>query len=456
MTDMRNRDTRRKTLILPVDIKSREMDARLLHAVVALDAGWRVIIGSKTLINRNLWRLPRGVYLFSTLAPGRLRIARCLRAMGFASQGWDEEGLIYGDRDIYLQERVSPDTMALIDQIFAWGEAHAEDLSIPARQAGKTVEVAGNPRLDLLRPELRGLHEPEARRIRATHGDFILITTNLSWANPHVLPKEQQDLHVPAQPADDRREGARSYLQYQKRMLTAFRSAIPHLARTFPDTRIILRPHPVENMESWKELLSPFPNVEVIREGAVIPWILASRILIHSNSTTGLEARLLGGCPVAFVPFNSPRHESPLPNGVSLIARSEEELSSLIARILSGNPPDSSAQDAFLKRYIHQTNDLQARYFVKRAEELLNNNDIAISGYASRFYLLMRHAQKMIRRNSARDIHRRNIFPDTSPDEVLKCANFLADCIKADCRGRIQIHEIGRNIYSLALISKYQ
>ena len=447
-------ESMRKVLILPIDIKSREMDARLLHAVMALDAGWQVITGSKTLINRNLWRLPRGVYLFSTLAPGRQRIARCLRRMGFASQGWDEEGLIYGDREIYLRERVCPSTMALIDQIFAWGQAHAEDLAVPARQAGKSVEVAGNPRLDLLHPRLQTLHEEEAARLRKAHGDFVLVTTNLSWANPHVIPKEQKDLHAPVSRNDDR-EGARSYLEYQKRMLKAFRSALPALARALPDTTIVLRPHPVENLESWKELLSPFPNVRVIRQGGVIPWILASRILLHSNSTTGLEACLLGSCPVAYVPFTSPRHESPLPNGVSLTATTENELVELISGILSGSVPDTSSQEAFLNRYIHRTDDLLTGHFLNRAEELLDRTAPSLTmNFATRAYLLARHVSKAMRRGHARDTHRRNIYPDTEPEEIASRARLLARCIGAECAERITVRPIVSNIYEMTLASR--
>ncbi|HHN73264.1 MAG TPA: hypothetical protein ENK13_04160, partial [Thermopetrobacter sp.] len=128
-----------KTLILPVDIKSREFDARLLHAAFALQRGWRVIVGSKTLINRAIWHLPRGVYLFSTVGRSRIRNARRLRRMGFASQGWDEEGLVYGDRALYRRQRLYAPTMALVDQLFAWGEESARDMRIVAEQAGKDV-----------------------------------------------------------------------------------------------------------------------------------------------------------------------------------------------------------------------------------------------------------------------------------------------------------------------------
>ena len=229
----------RKLLILPIDIKSRELDARLLHAAIAIDAGWEIIIGSKTLINRNLWRFSRGIYLFSTLAAGRYKTAKYLRKMGFSSQGWDEEGLVYGDKNTYIQERVHYKTMQLIDQIFAWGKKHAEDITSEAKKAGKDIYIAGNPRIDLLRPEMHNLYKNEIKSIKEKYGDFILITTNLSWANPHIIPKEQRELHKDNfNKKYGSRDGAKSYLAYQKRMLYEFKNAIPKIAEKLPNILI--------------------------------------------------------------------------------------------------------------------------------------------------------------------------------------------------------------------------
>lgn len=438
-----------KTLILPVDIKSRELDARLLHAAFALQAGWRVITGSKTLINRAIWRLPRGVYLFSTLAPGRLLMARCLKRMGFASQGWDEEGLIYGDPEIYRRQRLSAETMALVDRIYAWGEASARDMQVVADAAGKKVIVAGNPRLDLLRPQLRPLLEPEARRLRERHGDFILFATNLSWANPHVIPPEQADLHVDTPPPG--REGPWSYLQYQKHMLSAFRKAIPAVAKAFPEMRIILRPHPVEDTRSWEDVLASCPNAEIIREGAILPWIHAARVFVHSNSTTGLEARLLGHHPVAFVPFESPRHESPLPNGVSLKATTQEELLRLIAMVLEGRASLSREQEALLRHHLHLPEGLCTPRFVEDAERLWQSLPARRlpDALITRGYLALRHARKAIRRNHARDVHRRNIFPETRAEEIHARLSEIARLLSLDAATSARIITLAPNIFEL-------
>ncbi len=437
-----------KTLILPVDVKSREFDARLLHAAFALEAGWQVILGSKTLVNRAMWRLPRGVYLFSTVGRSRIRNARWLRRMGFASQGWDEEGLVYGDRALYRRQRLYAPTMALIDQLFAWGEESARDMRLVAREAGRDVEVAGNPRLDLLRPELRALHEEGARRLRERYGRFILVTTNLSWANPHVIPPEQQDLHGEKPPPG--REGEFSYLQYQKRMLEAFMQVVPAIARTFPDLALIIRPHPVERVETWHRLAQEFPNVHVVREGPVLDWTLASEALIHSNSTTGLEARLLGRHPVAYVPFESPRHESPLPNGVSLRAHDEAELLQTLQDVLEDRAEVPAQAQEMLARHVHLPDGLCTPRFVRRAEELLDRLERpAPSSLSTRGFLALRELRKKLRRGHRRDIHRRNIFPDTPLQEVTDRFDRLAAAAGLGVREHVRIRQLLPNIFVL-------
>ena len=437
-----------KTLILPVDIKSRELDARLLHAALALRAGWRVVLGSKTLINRAMWRMPRGIYLFSTLGRGRLLMARCLKNMGFASQGWDEEGLVYGDADLYRRQRLWAPTMKLVDQIFGWGEASARDMQVVADDAGKQVEVAGNPRLDLLRPQMHALHAPAVKGIRQKYGDFVLVATNLSWANPHVIPPEQQPLHGDEPPPG--REGEYSYLQYQKQMLQHMQKLIPAICRAFSDMQVVLRPHPVENVGYWHAVLKDVPNAHIVREGPVLAWTLAARTLVHSNSTTGLEARLVGKHPIAYTPVESPRHESPLPNGVSICARNVDEVLQAIEAIRAGRAHFSTQQEALLRRHLHMPESFCTAHFIQRAEELAQK----VKGFSPaevpvRAYLLLRHAHKAMRRNHARDIHRRNIFPDTSLAELSTRLRDVAQTAGFSLPPDARVREMAPNIFDI-------
>ena len=53
------------------------------------------------------------------------------------------------------------------------------------------------------------------------------------------------------------------------RKMGAFIEAIKYLAKNSNGYDIVLRPHPVENIETWRVLLEDIPNVYVIREGSI-------------------------------------------------------------------------------------------------------------------------------------------------------------------------------------------
>jgi surface carbohydrate biosynthesis protein len=48
---------------------------------------------------------------------------------------------------------------------------------------GTSIHLTGNPRGDLLRPELRGFYARDIESIRREYGDFILMNTNFKPVN---------------------------------------------------------------------------------------------------------------------------------------------------------------------------------------------------------------------------------------------------------------------------------
>jgi len=65
------------------------------------------------------------------------------------------------------------------------------------------------------------------------------------------------------------------------------------LADQRPDIRVIIRPHPSEKAESWRQIAEPLASVSVVENTDPNPWILASRLVLTTGCTTGLEAALL-------------------------------------------------------------------------------------------------------------------------------------------------------------------
>ena len=71
-----------------------------------------------------------------------------------------------------------------------------------------------------------------------------------------------------------------------------FLRAINYLVKEMPDTMFILRPHPVGDPLYWHSKLEPARNIFVLYRETIEPWIFASKCVIHSGCTVGLQSEL--------------------------------------------------------------------------------------------------------------------------------------------------------------------
>lgn len=345
-------------LLLPVETKAREFHAKLLLAAVAAEAGWDVLLGEQNAILAQLPVLQRGIYLDKSIAPTKTAHFRRLRAAGHRIVAWCEEGLVYRDRDAYLRERISLDSLAEVDRFFCWGEVQREDVLSKVNGDGEKLVLAGNPRFDLLRPGCRDLFAAEAAELNRAHGDYILINTNFARYNHFNGPdflidvlRQRGTLTTAEQEAFYTR-----WRDFLGELFHGFAEAMPALSKAFPDRTIVLRPHPSENHPRWAEMTRDLPNVRVIYQGNVVPWLMASPVLVHNSCTTGLESFLLDKPALAFRPATSETYDSYLPNAVSRPVWSADELIEAVRDALAAG---HVAKDA-------QADNVAARYYAAR------------------------------------------------------------------------------------------
>jgi hypothetical protein len=135
------------------------------------------------------------------------------------------------------------------------------------------------------------------------------------------------------------REYAEGFTAYKRSILGDFETLIQALDRAFPDFTIIVRPHPAENQEVYHRVASTCEHVRVINEGNVVPWLLASKVLVHNGCTTGIEAFALD---VPAVAYRARKHEQydrdfhQLPNRLSHECFNLDEVKVTLEKILSG------------------------------------------------------------------------------------------------------------------------
>lgn len=98
-------------LIIPIETKVREFDAKLLLSVVALRKGFDVVVGSLWEIKYLTDLLDRGIFLDKSIAKTKQQWFRQCRQKGHRVAALDEEGLVYFDAETYRQLRIFSESM---------------------------------------------------------------------------------------------------------------------------------------------------------------------------------------------------------------------------------------------------------------------------------------------------------------------------------------------------------
>ena len=216
--------------------------------------------------------------------PDNTSFYRQVRRLGWRTLAFDEEGLVYRSGEVFLRSRFSLETAAEVDGLMAWGPENARlwESAIPGDSP--PVFVTGNPRFDLLRPEFAHYHQPDVDALQARFGRFVLINGNFSLAN-HWNASRGVLSGWFADATARRKIGAETarYTAHQARLMRVFLELLPELPRRFPDTTFVLRPHPSENHEPWRQAAAGLERVHVVHEGNVIPWLLAASCLLHNG-----------------------------------------------------------------------------------------------------------------------------------------------------------------------------
>ena len=331
-------------LILPVENQVRELDSKLFFACVAAQRGFSSMIGSRGEVDFRLGQIPRGIYIAKSMTPRSKKVFRILQLLGHELVGWDEEAVnTFALPEVYYSRRLSARTLRAVQHLFAWGEADAELFRNYPDYPGTPIHITGNPRGDLLRPELRPFYAAKADRCRRKHGDFVLINTNFSHVNAYypvlnlLVPGKGKGLAKIGRAAIGMsREYAEGRAAHKHRVFAAFQKLVPFLHDAFPNLTVVIRPHPIENPTVYHALAERYPRVHVEKDSDnPIPWLIAARALVHCSCTTGVESWLTVTPTIAYRPDPSTRYEEPLPNALSHSCFELDQVAETLDRILN-------------------------------------------------------------------------------------------------------------------------
>jgi len=323
------------SLIIPVENQVRELDAKILLSCVAAQRGFSCTIGAWRELDFHIASFPISLYLSKGLSSGHAKMFYIMRSLGHEIAAWDEEALVHMEPETYYSVRLSPTAIQYVSHMFAWGDENAELWrQYPGLPEHIPIHITGNPRGDLLRPEMSGYFAREVEDLRRAYGDFILINTNFSEVNAFY---PNQDILRTTMVTN--RKFAEGLRDYKQAIFDDFRRLIPALDKAFPNCTLVIRPHPSENHQVYREIAARCERVRVTNEGNVISWLKAAKVLVHNGCTTAIEVYLMS---VPAVSYQATVNESfergfyRLPNFLSHQCFDDEDFVNALGKILSG------------------------------------------------------------------------------------------------------------------------
>lgn len=355
--------------ILPSEVQAREFDAKLLTACFLAERGLSAIVGARHHIHNHLARLPANVYLAKDIASPSRRILSMISEMGMQTALLDEEALVFTSTEGYLSRRVDPKAASLIDRVYAWGPRSAELMTHLPGATNRPLIETGNPRMDLLRPELRAFHDRAMQAIAKTHGPIILFNSNFGMLNPMTYAKNRRPEVLKVQHPD-----ILALMERRREAYRAFVDLLPQIARAFPDHQLIIRPHPAESPSAWQSVVDATANCQIVTSGQLIPWLSTAVATLHNGCTTGFESFLMGKVSISYRGVAHAPDDTLSPDLFSqILDQPDEVITAIKARIDGRAPAPAETQKAALARHL-RTSDSQLAA-ERLAEELASFPD---------------------------------------------------------------------------------
>lgn len=262
--------------------------------------------------------------------PVNLELVRGYRDAGLPVWVLDTEGGVLANDGAN-----SPDQLAsyiresgygqLLSGYFFWGSELHRSFECHSGMTANTLHLTGCPRFDFAAPRWRGL-------LQHLRSGYVLVNMNFPLVNP-LFAKSPQAERETLVAAGWKMAYVDKLINDSEKILISYVELVRRLAVKLPQQQFLVRPHPFENANFYRESFSAFPNVTVDGEGSVLNVISNSTCVLHVNCGTAIESVMLEKLPISLEFLNTEHmaQHSTLPSEVSFQVNSEQQLLELLA-----------------------------------------------------------------------------------------------------------------------------
>lgn len=368
--------TDRKILYLPIETVNRELDAKILLALEAIKNQYHVIIGRRMFTERILRKVGAGHYLSKDKIKNKKENLVKKNVMYYLL---DEEGLV-SNKDENFLNNLPTNIKDFHDIVFFWGNQQKRLFESRFPKLKNIFFLTGNPRIDLLKKEIQDtLTKPNKAPEK-----YILINTNFSAGNNNSSDKEliemikEKFVRFSQKKWNQKNENDLvDKINYYKLLFKEYVSMIQKLSERFPSLNFIVRPHPSENLKTWKNELNSLNNVIITREENVHKWIKYSLGVIHTGCTTGIESYVSNIPVIQYNPIENKNIEPKLPNIISYKVTKLDRLVNVVSKLQTGKHEFkiNKANRNLFNEYLFIDKKFSSELIIERMNSLTNENN---------------------------------------------------------------------------------
>jgi surface carbohydrate biosynthesis protein len=276
---------KKKTIIFTIELADRELLGKCLLALEMAKNGFRVYIGTFRAVHEIRHNIKSCIFFHKSSY--KRRALQYKKQMGAKVAIMDEEaGIAIPSHRMedFVRFRFGSLTSQAYDYVFTIGERYARMASQLPNMQGINVISSGWPRVDLWREEFSSIHNKKVSEIKQEHGSYWLFVSSFGFTSEAGFERRLAKAYS--------EQAARS----AKNVYQALKNYIDLIKKLASDQsqKIIVRPHTSESTHDWQDIFSEHPNIRVIREGDITPWLLAADGVITYRSTVNVQAALNG------------------------------------------------------------------------------------------------------------------------------------------------------------------
>ena len=358
---------------IPIEVKSRELDTKIYISLKLIEKGYSVVIGSKSQLHRNMF-LNKGPFIYFDKGISESSFTsnfyKAIKASGGLIIEIQEEGNVSKNSDALISAHNNLNAK-MVSLIFTWGNlAKKKIIESCPKLNPKNIISTGHPSMDLLQKDLIFYYKKLGNN--KLKPGYILINTNFAHFNGYVNFEESKiyNDNPTSLYNNSKRDEWLKIEKYQKKILNEFLKMIKILNKSLPKKKIVIRPHPVENLQFYKKEFKNYKNIYVTNKGSVREWIVNSEIVIHHDCTSGIESFIAGKRVISFCPILNEKIVAKLPIDLSLKFEKTEDLINYIKDEYKNSnnqlTKNREVNIKYLKKFIKNVEK-------KSADKLVNN-----------------------------------------------------------------------------------